>query len=622
MLERYADHRSSYFRLWPAALALMIFVLTPLIAGVALATPPDIFIAYPPENHRVAFDHVLFEGSVPAGATLSVNGRALNVGPDGLFIEWLALKPGLNVLQLQSSLGAERSQREFRIMSQPPQTLPVTPTTIVENSVKPDADLKLYDLGGSLESRTITVAFEGSPGGTASFKIGGRGPFAMLETKAENFPGSTNITGGRYEGSLVLSLADHFEDAPISVVLSGVDGQTATATAKSKLTTGATGQLRVGIVTDEAVGLGVNASTTAARNGPARSHILQLKPGMKFPIVGEEANTYRVAIAPGQNVNILKNQLRLLPPGAPLPRTYFRRIETRRVANGTQVRFSLPDRVPFSVEQVAASNDQSLDVRLYGTESDVDYMVSAFPDELVRDIRWSQEQDGVFRARIDLHISQQWGYHAFYEGNTLVVQIKNPPRIDRARPLQGRRILIDPGHGGDELGAPGGLRVPEKDLVLLIALRLAEKLRSRGANVTLSREKDVKVPLYDRPILAEKIGAEVLLSVHANALPDGVDPATQRGAGVYYYHPQARALADALLGSLVRHMPDVGNDGIHYQNLALTRPTSQLSILIETAFMTDKGNLRLLMSPAGRERFAESIARGLEEFYRTQTVQR
>ncbi len=63
-------------------------------------------------------------------------------------------------------------------------------------------------------------------------------------------------------------------------------------------------------------------------------------------------------------------------------------------------------------------------------------------------------------------------------------------------------------------------------------------------------------------------------------------------------------------------LPDVGNDGVHYQNLALTRPTTQLSILIETAFLTDKQNLRLLMSDTGRERLAQAIALGLERFYR------
>jgi N-acetylmuramoyl-L-alanine amidase len=243
-------------------------------------------------------------------------------------------------------------------------------------------------------------------------------------------------------------------------------------------------------------------------------------------------------------------------------------------------------------------------------------MVWAFPDALVRDVRWTQEQDGVFAARIDLSTPQQWGYQTFYEGNTFVLQIKAPPPIDRARPLQGRRIVVDAGHGGSETGAPGALGVDEKDLMLPIALRLAQLLRERGAEVVLTRQSDVRVPLAERPLLAEKVGAEVLLSVHANALPDGVDPRTQRGVGVYYYQPQARALADVLMASLIRRVPEAGNDGLHFQNLALTRPTSQLSILVETAFMTDKGNLRLLMSAQGREKFAQSLALGLEEFYR------
>ena len=67
-------------------------------------------------------------------------------------------------------------------------------------------------------------------------------------------------------------------------------------------------------------------------------------------------------------------------------------------------------------------------------------------------------------------------------------------------------------------------------------------------------------------------------------------------------------------------MPDIGNDGIHYQNLALTRPTTQLSILIEMAFLTDKDNLRAMMSATGRERFAQAIALGIEKFYRDAAV--
>ena len=603
---------------------VLLFALLILTSATAFAAPPSIYIAYPPQNKTVAFDHVLFEGSVPAGANLSIDGRAIDVGRDGLFIEWLPLKPGLNVLQLQSKAGIEYSKREFRIVSSVVSPLPGTPTTIIVDSVRPNADWKAFGSGGNLAAQTVNVSFRGSPDGNASFMVGNRGPLAMTERKAEDFAGAKNVAVGTYEGSFVVDANDQLDDAPIVVSLTGSDGKTETQSATGKLSINQTNQPRVGIVTVEAVGLGVNASTTVARNGVGRSHVLQLKTGQKFIVVGEDGATYRCLLSPNQTVNILKTQMRLLPLGAPVPRVYFGRIETRRVKsstrNDTEVRFELPDRVPFSIEQTANGNDQLLDVRLFNAESDVDYFVSAFPDELVKNVTWKQESDGVFHARIWLKTRQQWGFQSFYEGNSLVVHIKYAPQINRKQPLLGRSIVIDAGHGGTESGAPGAFSIDEKDLMLDIARRLTTKLQKRGALVTMTRDKDVTVPIYERPLLAEKLNADVLMSIHANALPDGVDPNTSRGAGAYFYQPQARPLAESLLSALLKGVPETGNDGIHYQNLALTRPSSQLSVLVETAFMTDKSNLRLLMSESGRERIAQSLARGLEEFYRAQNV--
>jgi len=597
-----------------------------LSTSAAFAAPPSIYVADPPQNRTVAFDHILFEGSLPAGANFSIDGRAIDVGRDGLFIEWLPLKPGLNLLQLESKAGIEYSKREFRIVSEVTAPLPATPTTILADSVKPSADWKSFSSGGSLTSRTINVSFRGSPNGSASFMIGNRGPFALTERKTEDFSGAKNVAGGTYAGSFVVGANDQFEDAPIIVSLTGSDGVTATQTATGKLSVSQTNQPRVGIVTVEAVGLGVNASTTVARNGVGRSHVLQLKAGEKFVITGEEGATYRCLLSPNQTVNILKIQMRLLPVGAPLPRVYFSRIETRIRKSSTrfdtEVRFELPDRVPFTIEQTANGSDQVLDVRLFNTESDVDYFVSAFPDELVKNVTWTQESDGIFHARIFLKARQQWGFQSFYDGNTLVVRIKHAPQISSKQPLFGRSIVIDAGHGGSESGAPGAFGVDEKDLVLDIARRLTTKLQKRGALVTMTRDKDIQVPIYERPLLAEKLNTDILMSIHANALPDGVDPNGSRGAGVYFYQPQARPLAESLLGALLKGVPEDGNDGLHYQNLALTRPSSQLSVLVETAFMTDKSNLRLLMSPTGRERIAQSLARGLEEFYRVQNTRR
>ena len=234
----------------------------------------------------------------------------------------------------------------------------------------------------------------------------------------------------------------------------------------------------------------------------------------------------------------------------------------------------------------------------------------------------------------DVRLSrQQWGYDANYDGTTLVLRVRRPPTApaDPAQPLAGRTIVIDPGHGGSEQGGAGALRVQEKDIVLNIGLQVAGLLRAQGANVVLTRESDVQVPLYTRPLLAEAADADLLLSIHANALPDGTDPRGRRGAGVYFTNPQALLLAVSILKAIVgspalaaQSQPgpvqpgpaQPGNDGLHPDaDLALTRPSTQISLLVETAYLTDPGNLRSLMSDGGRAAYAQAITQGVLDFY-------
>ncbi|MFC6748761.1 N-acetylmuramoyl-L-alanine amidase family protein [Deinococcus aquaticus] len=196
--------------------------------------------------------------------------------------------------------------------------------------------------------------------------------------------------------------------------------------------------------------------------------------------------------------------------------------------------------------------------------------------------------------------------------------IRTPPTPNPAQPLQGRTITLDPGHGGTQNGGAGSLGTPEKDLVLPITLRAAELLRAQGATIHLTRTTDTTVGLYDRGQLAHDTGSDLLISVHANALPDGRDPRGIRGPEIYYTHPQAQPLAAALLAALRTSLPDLGpGTGLKPgADLALTRPTSQPSVLIETGYLTDPGNLRLLNSPAGQERLAQAIAAGVLAYYR------
>ncbi|MEK6760135.1 MAG: N-acetylmuramoyl-L-alanine amidase [Deltaproteobacteria bacterium] len=81
-------------------------------------------------------------------------------------------------------------------------------------------------------------------------------------------------------------------------------------------------------------------------------------------------------------------------------------------------------------------------------------------------------------------------------------------------------IVIDPGHGGDDTGAVGPTGVQEKDIVLRLALMAAQELSGYpGFKVLLTRDSDVFIPLAERPEFANRHGADLFISIHANAAP-------------------------------------------------------------------------------------------------------
>lgn len=79
-------------------------------------------------------------------------------------------------------------------------------------------------------------------------------------------------------------------------------------------------------------------------------------------------------------------------------------------------------------------------------------------------------------------------------------------------------IVIDPGHGGDDTGAKGPTGSQEKDVTLKLALKLAEVLKERtDARVLLTRTADVFIPLEERTAFANRMNADLFISIHANA---------------------------------------------------------------------------------------------------------
>ncbi len=202
-----------------------------------------------------------------------------------------------------------------------------------------------------------------------------------------------------------------------------------------------------------------------------------------------------------------------------------------------------------------------------------------------------------------------YGIEPIEEG--YILNIKKPPKISKRKPLKNIKIVVDPGHGGCEYGACAfGLR--EKDINLEISKILRRELRKRGAKVYITRKKDKQVPLYDRVDFALEKDADILLSIHQNALPDPKDVDKKHGVGTYYYNEQSKALAQSIQDRLLE-ATGFQDDLVNNRSFALTRPTEQLSVLIECGYLIYKPEADKLIDKKFQKLIAKAIVKGCED---------
>jgi N-acetylmuramoyl-L-alanine amidase len=214
-----------------------------------------------------------------------------------------------------------------------------------------------------------------------------------------------------------------------------------------------------------------------------------------------------------------------------------------------------------------------------------------------------------------------------------------------AAPL--KTIVIDPGHGGYDSGAIGRRnRTYEKDACLDIGKRLAELLRDSnpGLKVVLTRDRDEFIALEDRTRLANRLKADLFISIHNNSSNDPDSHGTQ----VFYYDSQSSSreaaglarrensnanflemlfrdlqkmavrdpsirLASSVEKSITRSLKLKGRR-LQYAPFYVLAMTKMPAILVETAFISNPKEERLLRTPAFRQQVAEAIFQGVNGY--------
>lgn len=339
-----------------------------------------------------------------------------------------------------------------------------------------------------------------------------------------------------------------------------------------------------------------------------------------FPPVGTEALAdsfaapyYRIALNRNLHGWIDRSFVELDTSHRTFPSAIVYKIKVKAENEWTVIRIPLKERLLFHLQEYPEVGKFVLD--LFGAVSKIDQIEYDPDDKLVRWIGWNQMQDDLLRLEVSLSTTRFWGYDICYEGDYLTFKVRRPPRIS-VRLLKDRTIVLDPGHGGEQTGAIGPSRLPEKEPNLRLTKRLKELLEAEGARVILTRASDSTVGIYDRIEMAVNADAEILLSLHNNALPNGMNPFIHRGSAVYYYRSQSRDLAVSLHEQLLKtsSLPD---HGFYYKNLALARPTQMLAVLIECAFIIHPEEEDLLRQKRFINQLASGIVKGIKEYLRS-----
>ncbi|MFM8673764.1 MAG: N-acetylmuramoyl-L-alanine amidase [Vulcanococcus sp.] len=172
------------------------------------------------------------------------------------------------------------------------------------------------------------------------------------------------------------------------------------------------------------------------------------------------------------------------------------------------------------------------------------------------------------------------------------------------------RVVIDPGHGGPDPGAVGigGLR--ETDVVLDVSLQVARMLQARGVQVLMTRTTEVDVDLPPRVALANSSGADVFVSLHANAL--SMERPDVNGIETFFFEGgRSRSLAEAIQQQLMAISPGTPDRGARPGRFFVIRRTVMPSALAEMGFVTGEIDAPRLADPEFRRRLAQAVAAGI-----------
>lgn len=248
------------------------------------------------------------------------------------------------------------------------------------------------------------------------------------------------------------------------------------------------------------------------------------------------------------------------------------------------------------------------------------------------------EVDGV-RVWLSLPVIQAGRkvYLSSVDARSLLGPILAPPKNKPGQRV--RTIALDPGHGGRDAGFEIGSR-QEKTHTLLLARKLRTLLQQAGFKVVLTRSADTYVELEQRPLIAKRARADLLISLHYNAAggesqniakgaetyvisPAGTDStnsygdpaATTRAVNGNVHNHRSVLLGYQIQKTLTRRLK-VEDRGLRRARFVVLRDADLPAVLVEAAFMSHPEDARRIYDPKQRDRLAQALLEAVQAYRR------
>ncbi|NQX47840.1 N-acetylmuramoyl-L-alanine amidase [Paenibacillus tritici] len=224
-------------------------------------------------------------------------------------------------------------------------------------------------------------------------------------------------------------------------------------------------------------------------------------------------------------------------------------------------------------------------------------------------------------VRVTLALSADTNYTSYIEEDVasrlLIVDLNSssqePPSVQPAYPGNGKKIIvIDAGHGAADPGTIGITNTLEKDFNLSLALKVERLLlQEPDFHIVMTRRDDTYPTNPKRAEMANELGADAFVSIHANSVQDRPDV---RGTESYYYRKDSKALTD-MIHKHLQGATGFTDRKVKSKKLIVLSRSTMPATLLEVGFLSNATEEAILFSDEFQNRVAAAIVAGIKEYF-------